>query len=131
MTTNHSALVHGLPMPRLQFRWRKPTKTEQKRSVFGSANLWACDYELILPLNEGDIRRKKGRNYLALKLGGCLRNNSLPDQTDTPLRDGVHANWDSAALGGLPVFVIGSDGVVRKQVGKPREWRYEPVENAA
>jgi hypothetical protein len=120
-----------LPMPRLQFRWRKPNKRESKRSILGHEDLWVCDYELILPLEEHDIRRKRGRNYLAIKLGSTMRGSSAEVQDDAPYRDGAHASWDGKSLGNPPVFVIGSDGIARERVKAEHGWRFIPWKSAA
>lgn len=105
-----------LPMPRLELRWRKPNAKEIRRGTFGAPD-WACDYLLILPLQEADIRRKRKKDHLAVKLSaGTTCNSTAPDAIDSPYRDGAHASWDSEALGGIPVFVIGSDGVARRKI---------------
>lgn len=117
-----------LPMPRLQFRWRKPNRREAKKAILGSGPDWVCDYELILPLGEYDMRRKGGRDYLALKLGGTRVKTTAREMTDTPFRDGAHASWDSKALGGMPVVVIGSDGVVRLRTESDDGWHFSPFE---
>lgn len=114
-----------LPAPRLQLRW-----------VAGDASChWLCHYELVLPLRDGDIRREVTADdgepladvselVVAMsaeptKRDSCLDNLpcSLQDGSrwcDPPYRDGAHAQWDSAALGGLPMYVIAPDGVAFK-----------------
>lgn len=106
-----------LPKPRLQLRWRKPNAREMKKKTgLGCAPDWFCEYDLILPLEEHDIRRKKKRDYLAVSLGGTFCNTTASEMLDSPYRDGAHASWDSKALGGIPVVVIGSDGIARRKV---------------
>lgn len=114
--------MEKLPAPRLQLRW-EPYEGE---SHFG-AN-WACHYELVMPLGEFDIRREiynddgeqiADREELVVSFKGpTLRGattvpcygNSGELHADAPYRDGAHANWDAAALGGLPIFVVAPDG---------------------
>lgn len=124
-----TTLGDHLPKPRLQMTWRRPSKSELKRkTALGGDYDWICDYELILPLHESDIRRKRGRDFLAVKLGGTTVCTAATEMTHSPYRDGAHASWDSEALGNLPVFVIGSDGVARiRTKAQPHGWNYEPV----
>lgn len=112
-----------LPSPRLQLRWTAAEPNE-------NGCQWACHYELVLPLKADDIRRERGslRDGTALPdltelvipvTEPTLRDSDVtPCQwrdgsryCDFPFRNGCHARWDSAALGGLPVYVIAPDGV--------------------
>lgn len=122
--------INALPKPRLQLRWRKPNAREMKKKTgLGAPPDWFCEYDLILPLEEHDIRRKKGRDFLAVSLGGTYSQTTAREMTDSPYRDGAHASWDSKALGGLPVIVIGSDGVARRKIQNSDGigYRMEPV----
>lgn len=114
-----------LPAPRLQLRWAKDE---------GNARgwPWACHYELVMPLDEHDIRRevygedgevtKKVKEFVVAMKEPSLRQSnhepcSGPDGSqccDPPYRDGAHALWDSTRLGGLPVYVIAPNGVAFK-----------------
>lgn len=114
--------MSDLPTPRLEMLWRKPTKREMKA---GHRADWYCEYSLVLPLRESDIRRTKTRDFMKLKLGGTRCTTSAEKMEHAPFRDGVHAFWDSEALGNLPIFVIGSDGVARPHL------RREQIEQMA
>lgn len=115
--------MEKLPAPRLQLRWEASTAAVS----FGRAD-WACHYELVLPLREYDQRREiydndgelieEREEHVVPIRGPTLRGStSTPcyggDGTfhaDAPIRDGAHAQWDSVALGGLPIYVIAPDG---------------------
>lgn len=123
-------MTKKLPAPRLQLRWEKRDNTDGLGS-------WACNYELVLPLRDGDIRRteygrngrelKRQRDEFAVLVRQQFRaSSSVPCTSagtntlhfDTPFRDGVHAQWDSEVLGNLPIFVIALDGT---PIEKPRD----------
>lgn len=107
-----------LPAPRLQLRWRKPTKRELARDSVAHINKfrWTCEYEIVLPLQENDIRRSKKRTELKLRIGRTFMSTGQPLTVfDPPFRDGAHAHWDSKALGDIPVYVINPDGSAIKQ----------------
>ena len=114
-----------LHSPRLQLRWAPAAA-----NTLGYP--WECHYELVLPLGEHDIRReiyddegeltgKVCELSVALKpptrRGGggtpCSAQNGSRHY-DEPYRDGAHALWDAKALGGLPIYVIASDGMAFK-----------------
>ena len=113
-----------LPAPRLQLRW---TKSDAKPEY-----AWECHYELVLPLGAHDIRRElfaddgevvgtTSEQVSPLKPPSLRGGTSVPCQAqdgsryyDPPYRDGAHAKWDAAALGGLPILVIAPDGAVFK-----------------
>jgi hypothetical protein len=108
-----------LPKPRLQLRWRKPTADECKEtSRLGRPPDWICDYEMVLPLAPSDIRRDDGHQDLVIEIGSTSSRTSADVMTRAPFRDGCHALWDSKALGGLPIFVIGSDGQPRPHLSQ-------------
>ncbi|MDX4957865.1 hypothetical protein [Delftia acidovorans] len=111
-----------LPAPRLQLRWML--------SAADPAHQWECHYELVMPLRGGDIRAERigprGGKLSALKelaipmkpptlRGGKSTPCTCPFKGtrfyDAPYRDGAHAQWDAAALGNLPLFVIAPDGM--------------------
>ena len=116
-----SGLFSGrLPAPRLQLRWTAADVPEDGE--------WLCHYELVIPLGKDDIRReiydhegdlvgKTNESRVTLKeptsrSGGGIPC-TAPDGTrycDAPFRDGAHAQWDSEAMGGFPIFVIAPDG---------------------
>lgn len=114
--------ISDLPAPRLQLRWAE--SEENKRGW-----RWACHYELVMPLGEHDIRREiyddegeiveeVNQFIVAMKepsiRGGAATPTVAQDGTrfyDDPFRDGSHAMWDAKLLGGLPVYVIGLDGM--------------------
>lgn len=110
-----------LPAPRLQLRWSPSAiKPEYK---------WLCHYELVLPLQKGDIRRDvyddDGEligeiSELAIPINPpTMRESTRAPCTaldgsryyDDPYRDGAHAQLDAKVLGGLPIFVIAPDGM--------------------
>lgn len=112
----------NLPAPRLQLRWAEADDGDKHYQ-------WRCHYELVLPLREHDVRREVydddgiqtgevSELVVALKPPTMRASNGEPcrarDGTrycDAPYRDGAHAGWDAAALGGLPVYVIDVQGV--------------------
>ncbi len=112
-----------MPTPRLQLRWAKDEDYQ-----LGN---WLCHYELVLPLQDGDVRREVYNDdreitghineFVVPIVKPTRRTSSATPCTsywdgsrfrDTPMRDGKHAEWDAAALGGLPVYVIAPDGMV-------------------
>lgn len=99
----------NLPAPRLQLRWRKPTTKEKNRKSHLGCDL-TCVYELIIPLGEGDIRRRKKKAEMALEIGRTFVGTTCDNPDYSPFRDGAHAQWDGLALGKLPIFVISPDG---------------------
>lgn len=94
-----------LPAPRLELRW---SSLDRSRT---------CDYNLVLPLREHDIRREDGdgeqvRSVLTVRIGQTKVDGPSPLRThqgetwiETPLRNGVHAQWDAEHLK-LPVYVV-------------------------
>lgn len=103
----------GMPAPRLQFRWE-------------DADRWTCHYELVFPLREFDIRNDAKTNFAIVELGRTLSSGGgtapwareAADQR-VPYRDGAHAQWDSAAFKGLPIFVIAPNGSFVEVPQKP------------
>lgn len=115
--------------PRLQLRWeagKAPAGSVFEHDEFA----WRCHYELVLPLGESDIRReiwKDGeevgqRDELVIAVKGCSLRGAGEDDVpcvhradgslyyDPPYRDGAHAKWDAALLGGLPIYCVAPDG---------------------
>ena len=113
-----SSAYEKLPAPRLQLRWRPPTKKELKRrTAFITGDTpWTCVYELIIPLQNGDIRARNRRLEQSLEISRTFTSTDRPDDkmNYTPFRDGAHAQWDSEALNGLPIFVIEPDGTAHR-----------------
>ena len=107
-----------MPCPRLEFNWVKTGHDWRKRE---------CIYYLVLPLGEYDVRREdkegnkvRDENYVELGRTSINGGRSTPPifedgKVETPFRDGVHAKWDSAVLGNLPVFSVCGDVV--SQIG--------------
>lgn len=99
---------------------------------------WLCHYELVIPLDIFDVRReiyeggkKVGtRTDMVLPMNGGpvrrMKNGGLPPclnadgsyYYDRPFRDGVHAQWDSAQLGNIPIVVVALDETI---ITKPEE----------
>lgn len=114
------------PAPRLQLRWAPATQEERDdhphlpviTEVHPRYRYWACHYELVLPLREGDIRRgRKGDpngDVLIIPLGKTVCGGSR-EPGGPPYRDGNHAQWDRTLLGNLPVYHMASDGSFRVQ----------------
>lgn len=127
-------MASKLPTPRLQLRWEAAAHPGYQ---------WQCHYELVISLDEYDVRReiykngrqlkkKLPREFIVPMKSPSLRNSSsrFPPCTsgdgrtryaDTPYRDGAHAMWDAIQLGCPPIFVIAPDGAAF-----PVE--YDPVE---
>jgi hypothetical protein len=117
-----------LPAPRLQLRWEKP---EQRINGYN----WLCHYELVIPLDQYDVRaeqydeegdllpEKLKEQTIPMREGASMRGSEgIPCTTmggdryyDSPFRDGAHAYWDAKLLGNLPIFVIAPDGVAFKR----------------
>jgi hypothetical protein len=117
-------LGSDLPAPRLELRWV---------NVSGD---WAeahCIYELVMPLDEYDVRRTeeqgmKGKAEMRIHIRTTKRTGSGRKpvwgvEVETPFRDGAHIRWDSAKLGNLPMFAT-CDGMVTQVLpnasGEPR-----------
>ena len=135
-TGNHPDPLAGAPpAPRLQLRWEGGEEKSRFTDMWGKEHVdreWRCFYELVMPLDEFDIRHeiwKDGeqvgtRDELVIAMGeGCTKRGAtkvpcdLDDGTqyaDDPFRDGAHAQWDAKLLGGLPVYVIAPDGIALK-----------------
>jgi hypothetical protein len=97
-----------MPAPRLELRWVRTGPTWTNRD---------CLYNLVIPLGEHDIRREdrngiKVRSCQTVELGKTTATGGRcplydgDEAIDTPFRDGAHAKWDSAALGGLPIYAV-------------------------
>lgn len=99
-----------LPLPRLQITWER----------VGQSCDYEVSYDLLVPIDEYDIRNEKKLGYLKLPMSGGTKVNSsrgpiLQDGVlDAPFRDGAHAGWDSVALG-VPAFVVYGD--VARRIG--------------
>lgn len=91
-----------MDVPRLQLRW-VPVKNDPYTRI--------CFYELVLPCSPFDIRAKKGRDWIKVRLGRTRQNGSdtrtMSDgmKLMEPFRDGVHALRDSEALN-IPAYVV-------------------------
>lgn len=117
-----------LPTPRLQLRWAPSEYPDWQ---------WQCHYELVIHLQEGDIRRNIYKNdrlltkKLPKELAIEMKKPSVRNGTNTPCegfnferfcdapyRDGAHAKWDAEQLK-LPVYVIAPDGMTFLVEDKP------------
>lgn len=115
--------IEDLPAPRLQLRWERQPENSEYRYV--------CFYELVIPLNEGDIRREVWEDGVevgstdvkVIEINSTGRKSSSPYPpctahpgghrfADTPYRDGAHAMFDAKHLGNPPIFVVAPDGMV-------------------
>jgi hypothetical protein len=116
---------HALPAPRLQLRWAIATETDLEGTTYGSIDpksrhrCWACHYELVIPLQKGDVRRgppdEPNADVLIIPMGTTV-SGSTYEPDGPPYRDGHHAQFDSVALGKLPVYHVASDGRFRLQI---------------
>lgn len=103
----------------LRFRWENGYAVDE----------YLCHYELVLFLSRDDIRReiwkdgeitgKRDSIVISMNEGPTRRNSyGLPCVNgngyfyDAPFRDGAHAIWDSAKLGGLPIKAMAIDGTM-------------------
>jgi hypothetical protein len=104
-----------LPAPRLELRWEP--KLAEPGHEWDTA---ICRYLLVLPLKEHDIRRegKDGESYedyileiSHTEVTGSGERPVVNGIVTTPYRDGAHAEWDSDALGGVPIYAVCGDDV--------------------
>lgn len=114
--------------PRLQLRWTAHEgPVREALTPWKGQRTWACHYELVIPLDEFDIRRdvyddgevigQIDELVIPIKCPS-LRTSSHepctwkddPLHFDTPFRDGAHAHWDAKLLGNLPVYVVSIGG---------------------
>lgn len=103
----------ALPYPRLELRWRKPTKAEIKAGH--GPHLWLCDYMLVLKKKTDLDARSNGPKgaYGALDVEYVLETTVrdgggepvFGDTVDTPFRDGCRAQWDSRVLN-IPAYAV-------------------------
>jgi hypothetical protein len=124
-----------LPAPRLQLRWAEAEPNPRGYQ-------WACHYELVISLDEFDIRREiydkkgkctKGPREVAIPMKPptlrgsdstpCTSSDGKTRYCDDPFRDGAHARWDATQLGDPPIFVIAPDGMVFPVEYDPEELR--------
>lgn len=116
---------------RLELRWREGTEqeyAENRRSVDGhNTSVQVCDYLLIIPLTEGDVRRQDSNaqgDVICYHLGHTTEraNKHLGHSQFTeygiarPKKDGQHAVWDAVHLGNLPVWVTYAGKAMRVEV---------------
>lgn len=105
------------PLPRLEMRWRKDPKDDNEREKLRNSFLpetWFCDYGLVMPLNEHDIRRTPEigvtRDTIFHLFSTTMVSGGDPWPGQVPYRDGAHAKWDAQALNNLPIWVLTPDG---------------------
>lgn len=110
-----------LPAPRMEFRWEDKSGNWQRAE---------CAYGLVIPLQEYDIRRTEEQgmtgpaelfiNIRTIERTGSGRIPIWGGVVETPFRDGAHAQWDSAALGGLPIYAkcCGVTSLIAKDGGE-------------
>lgn len=116
----------SLPLPRLQLRWALDDPSDPDAAT--------CHYELAFGLGATDRRSglASGEGQHTIKLGETRtrsgRDWSRPAAELRPVADGAHAKWDSAALGGLPVYVIKPDGTAGRYWPERQEAPMAPAE---
>ena len=104
---NNIIAEKDLPMPRLELRWLKGKNDDWYEKI--------CEYSLILPVEDFDIRdEEKNNGFLKVSLGGTTSTGGSADappihilgqSINTPFRDGAHIRWDGKNLR-LPMFVV-------------------------
>ena len=121
--------ISALPAPRLELRWSKAEGQE----AWGHS---ICQYGLVMPLREHDIRRESWKtedimseNDEVFYVFGTTKVTRSETRTpydsrmnvvDTPFRDGAHALWDANILNNLPIFAT-CEGKATKIVDNPRK----------
>lgn len=105
------------PLPRLELRWRKDPKDDNERQRLEDSSMnetWFCDYGLVVPLQENDVRATPGidekRDSIFYTFSTTMVSGGDPWPGQLPYRDGAHAKWDAAALNNLPIWVLTPDG---------------------
>jgi hypothetical protein len=97
------SLLSALPSPRIQLRWEHA----EDGGCF-------CHYELVFPLEKGDVRNDGGAGHCVVALNRGYKSSPYKAETDgsirVPWRDGVHANLDARHLGNPPIFAIDPTG---------------------
>ncbi|RYF13342.1 MAG: hypothetical protein EOO77_15675 [Oxalobacteraceae bacterium] len=97
----------SLPAPRLELRWRRPTPDE----IATYASDWMCDYNLVLPLGELDVRSyTMGSPGELTVLINTTASQCADEPTEPPFRDSSHAQWDAKHVGNPPVYIVWLDG---------------------
>lgn len=111
--------VTDLPATRLEMRWRPITEAE-RRDGDDYPYTVVCDYDLVLELDELDIRGEvyaddelvERKRETRVSLGGTrstgtveTRLNLQRGEIQTPFRDGAHILWDQMKLR-LPAYVV-------------------------
>lgn len=103
--------IHKLPLPRLEFTWRKQGSRWSER---------VCDYFLVLPIDELDIRSNTAekcgvydewRVYIGQTrvCGDEKRPIDEDGKVETPFRDYTHMMRDAKSLGSLPKYAVCED----------------------
>jgi hypothetical protein len=120
--------AENMTAPRLELRWRKTGNDWTQRE---------CDYNIVIPLREHDIRREdedgnKVRDELTIHIGSTSVEGGRAEEPvyengdiDTPFRDGAHALWDSEVLNGMPIYAVCGD---KAQEIPPRREATEKLE---
>lgn len=130
-----------MPAPRLELRWTEdgaPFKTSNDSFYTYTV---ACIYSLVIALGEHDIRGESDgpdgeplpqKREKAIELGRTFSTNAAAHRLkdgwiDTPYRDGARAQWDSAQLGGLPIYAVaaGRAFLVERKQAMAKEWPEE------
>lgn len=106
-------LEKDLPAPRLELRWYPSEESHYKDDKWYERR---CEYLLVLPLKEHDIRREDEDGNKIYKENSILLNETLvrggsgipmnKDSIDLPYRDRAHAKWDSEVLNNLPIYAV-------------------------
>lgn len=112
-------LEKDLPAPRIELRWhslRDEMDTLSKSDFEYKWSKKSCEYLLVLPLKEHDIRREDEEGNAIFNETSILMNETIVTgggypvvenkSIDTPYRDRAHAKWDAAILNNLPVYAV-------------------------
>lgn len=109
--------------PRLELRWTLEGTDELERVIH------KCEYLLLIPLAEGDIRRDAEDcedGMVKIRFSTTRDRKQVWEGIDPmlcdgriilPHRDGKHAGWDSAHLGNLPVWATYNGKAMRVVYG--------------
>ncbi len=112
-----------LPPTRLELRWRPVTEADRRDGDDYNYTV-ACDYDLVLELDELDIRGEvyddagnltERKREKRVSLGGTRSTGTVErrlslerGEIETPFRDGSHALWDHMKLN-LPAYVVAGE----------------------
>lgn len=122
--TNRVGPKTELPCPRLELRWTKSGESWVDR---------VCTYSLVFPLRAYDRRANTDDSASTVETEAFLEISTTkvsggrdgePATDDEPFRDGIHAQWDAAALNLPIVIIVGDKHQIIPQREMPRPVEY-------